>query len=482
MDYILINPLRALLDFYYIPTGLLSLHTAAQKNGYTGKIIDFNTIIFHDNISDYQQIVESEIQKAMQAAPELKVVGVSILFSAVVGRSLNLIRTIRNLCPNVKIVVGGIHATLHSQEMMTHINEIDYVVIGEGESTFVDVLDHVYGTKVSSDLKNGIAFRNQGELVIHSVNRYIQSLDEINMVDYSSINLIDYIPADIDKWYSTKKVLPGPIAPILTSRACPYQCTFCSMYRVMGRKFRARTACSVLNEIKFLHYEKGVNYFHIYDDNFSLRRDRALEILKGIVADGMKIALSFPNGLAIKHLDEEMIDYLAQAGASYVYLAIESGSEYIRNSVIRKKLSEAQIYKVVNYFSDNYPEIRLSAFFIIGFPEDTQKTLGETRDMLLQMDKVIGEVFNCVPYYGTALWDQCIKDDLLTFDHRDAWRKSYTLGTNTSQWYSDSTDTLDKEFYLKPYQLSLDELQEYRVFFDALYAQRSRAFSEKYRK
>ena len=457
----------------------MSLHTAAKKSGYNGEIVDFNTIIKKNDIENYKQIVKNTITKKLEANPSIKLIGISILFSIVIERCLELIRIIREIDNNISIVVGGIHATIHYQKLLENNKDIDYVVIGEGEIQFVNLLNVVTGKADIKTLTNGIAYRKNNRVVSHPQNTYIKDINELGIVDYSWVRFEDYSADDVNNWYSAKGVSPSAAVPILTSRACPYNCNFCSMYKVMGKKFRQKSANLVMEELKFLHYEKGINYFQINDDNFTLNKKRAMEILSKIIQDGMKITLNFINGLGINHLNEELIDALVEAGASYVYLAVESGSPFIRNKIIGKKLSDEKIYEVVNYFSKKYPQIRLCAFFIIGFPEETKNTLNDSLKMITNFDTVIPEVFNCIPYYGTRLWEQCVKDNLLTFDHKDAWKKGYIMGTNSKSWFS-TGDIIENEFCLTPYNLTLNELKKYRQLFDKIYKERAAAFSQKY--
>jgi magnesium-protoporphyrin IX monomethyl ester (oxidative) cyclase len=481
LDFLLLNPLRASVEYYYLPTGLMSLQTIAHRNGFRGEIIDFNTIIQKQDYCNYRYIMESTLRQKLQKNRSIVLVGISILFSAVIERCLEIIQILRQFDKDIKIVAGGIHATMHYQKLLENCEALDYIVVGEGEQQFVDLLSFLK-KKNHKPFENGIAYRQNGNVVISPRTSYIPNIDELGMVDYNLINLENYFPADAANWYSTKNVPPSVPVPILSSRACPYTCNFCSIDKVMGKKFRPKSANSVFSEIKYLHYERGINYFQIYDDNFTLVKSRAMAILTMIINDGMKIALNFLSGLSINHLDNELVDALGNAGASYIYLAIESGSEFMRNKVIGKNLSDDKIHNVVDYFSAKWPEIRISTFFIIGFPEETQSTLDDTVQMITSFNDAIAETFNCLPYFGTMLWDQCVRDNLLTFDHRDAWKRGYSIGSTPQSWYSKTGNTIHREFYIQPYNLGLDVLKEYRTIFDNLYKSKATKFSKQHRR
>jgi magnesium-protoporphyrin IX monomethyl ester (oxidative) cyclase len=229
------------------------------------------------------------------------------------------------------------------------------------------------------------------------------------------------------------------------------------MYLVGGTKFRSRTAEHVVAEIEHLYTTHGVTHFSFMDDNVSLNKKRTIEICAGIVRRDLRIQFETPNGLYVNSLDPHVIDALASAGWVRGALAIESGSDYIRNTIMKKNLSEEKIHAVVSHLR-KHPQVYTKAYFIIGMPEDTAQTLENTYAMIESLDIDEPTVTNVVPFPGTELFKQCLDDGLLidNLEVRNLWRDESFFLTNNDR------------FFLKPYRLSIEELQDYRKKLDQL--------------
>jgi len=193
------------------------------------------------------------------------------------------------------------------------------------------------------------------------------------------------------------------------------------------------------------------------DDNFTLDKSYVLQVCDLIIKKNLNIQFDTPNGIATYSLDEEVIDALVSAGLIRVSLGIESGSDYIRNKVIGKRLSMEKIYEVVK-ITKKYKELYVRAFFIMGMPEETRKTLMETYEMIEAIDIDRPMVHNIIPYPGTKLFRQVVRDGLFAsdIDIENIWK--------FDKFYFNE----NKQFFLKPYDLELEELQEFREKFDNL--------------
>lgn len=279
-----------------------------------------------------------------------------------------------------------------------------------------------------------------------TINKYAFFYD-FDFSSYDKFNLQDYEPYDIKKWYDPRGYGITNPTPILTSRSCPNKCSFCAMNKVMGLACRMKSAKKAYEEIEYLYNEKNANYFHIEDNNFTLNKKRVLEICNLIVKNNLKIYLDTPNGLMVQTLDKEVVDALSEAGLIKVNLAIESGSEYIRNEVVRKHISMDKLFSTIDFIR-NYKDIHIAAYFIVGFPEETEETLIDTYKLVerLDIDKII--LMKLTPLPGTDLYDQCAKDNLFTkeIDLKTIWNST---GIITDSWA------------IKPYNIGLETLTEY---------------------
>jgi radical SAM superfamily enzyme YgiQ (UPF0313 family) len=229
------------------------------------------------------------------------------------------------------------------------------------------------------------------------------------------------------------------------------------MFLVMGPKFRPRSAGNVVDEIELLYDRYGINHLNIMDDNFTFDKQRVLDICFEIQRRRLDIQFETLNGVMLHKMDKEVIDAMASAGWVRGALSIESGSDFIRNDVMGKHLPKEKIYEVVRLIRE-HPSIRLKGCFVIGMPEDTLQTLEDTYTMIEEIDIDEALVANLVPYPGTRVYDQCLKDDLfIDLDIKTLW-KFDALYPHPG----------NKRFFVKPYSLSLEDLIHFRKRIDEL--------------
>jgi len=430
--------------------GLLYLASVIQNNKIDVNILDINNYFFKKDVNEtlLYEYVESKLLKyALDYKPDI--VGIGCTFSGAF-KSLKIIaESIKELFPRVPIVIGGIHPTLFAKEILEKYKFIDYVVIGEGEATFLELVKNIT-TNTSNQLLvslDGIAFRDGAHIRLNPKVRFENNLDALPSINYSLINIDEY-KNDTSGWYSHKKIQVGQPFTIISSRSCPNRCTFCSMWLVHGPKFRFRSADNVLDEMEHLYNKYNIRYFQFMDDNITFDKKRILEICNGIRKRNMNIQFDTPNGLAINKLDQEIIDAMVDAGLVYVSLGIESGSEYIRNKIMRKGLLTKKIYEVVGACT-KYKHLFIKGFFIIGMPQETHETLRETYEMIknLPFDKI--NVNFIALYPGTELFDYCISHNLFNYGHKD-----YV----DIEVFQDSDDRP----HFKPYELTMEELISFR--------------------
>jgi radical SAM superfamily enzyme YgiQ (UPF0313 family) len=291
------------------------------------------------------------------------------------------------------------------------------------------------------------------------------------MPGYEYFELEKYPAYDASKWFNPRNIkISSRQFPLLTSRSCPNRCNFCAMRFVMGDKIRFRSARHVVDEIKYIYDKYGINYFKIYDDNFAFDRQRTIEICRLIKQNKLKIYFEFPNGLMVKTLDEEVIDNLVEAGALRFWLAIESGSEFIRNKIMRKNVSEEKILEVVSLLKKR--NVWVSAFFMLGMPEETEESCLDTLSLIEKLDIDNFTMPSHVnPLPCTKLFDQCVRDRLFTAEARieDLWKGDFSY-----------SNIGPEDFFIKPYNMEIAKLKEYDKKIKALVLQKNAAW-EKHR-
>jgi radical SAM superfamily enzyme YgiQ (UPF0313 family) len=355
---------------------------------------------------------------------------------------------VKDSFPDIPIVIGGIHPTIFAVEILKKYNYIDYVVLGEGEITFLELVKCIADSNRSVDCLDGIAFRQGGVVKLNPKTKFIENLDALPFVDYSLIDLKDY-EINTSHWYSPKKIKIGRPFSILSSRSCPERCNFCSMGLLNGRKIRFRSPRHVADEIQYLYDNYDARYFHFIDDNMTFDKKRTLEICREIIKRNINIQFDTPNGLAIRRLDKETVDAMVAAGLVRVSLAIESGSDYIRNEIIRKRVSKKKIYEVVNHCA-SHRHLYIKLFFIIGMPEETHDTLQETYKMIKELPHDFPSIHFATPYPGTKLFEDCIRNGLLPYKSEEY--------VSFGEFHHDP-----EKPHFKPYKLTKEDLVEFRA-------------------
>lgn len=458
MKILLINPpipAKFYNDEFYLPSSLLYLGAALKNNGDDVRIVDLKAVKVPAG-SEKAAYREQFIKQALdEFSPDL--IGFGCLFSGNFPDVLKLSETCKKHRPGTPIAAGGIHFTIYAEEILKNCPSFDWVVLGEGEETIVRLANTIKSGKQEFNELDGFAYRNNGKILVNQKTRYITDIDSIAFPAYDLIDLKDYY-VDTSKWHNPKNLPINTSIPIITSRSCPNKCNFCSMYMVMGPKWRARSAKNVVDELEFLYKKHGHRHFSFMDDNLTLHRGRTLELCGEIVSRKLDIQFETPNGLNINTLDKEVLDALVNAGMVRVSIAIESGSDLIRNKIMRKNLSKNKIMEVVKLLKA-YPHLHTSAFFIIGMPEETKETLQDTYALIKEIDFDKIHIHNIIPFPCTDLFKQSYKDELLiNIDTKDMYKSDDLYFKNF------------EHFFIKPYKLEISELKEFRCKCDGLLA------------
>ncbi len=399
----------------YFPYGLLSISTVLKENKIDVRIVDINNYFYsrefnEELLNDY--IITEVCYYIKSYRPDI--IGISSLFSGVFKYVKVTANEIKKRFPEIPIVIGGIHPTIFYMEILSRYDAIDYVVMGEGERSFLKLIKCLIDGNGSLETIDGVAFRDKGTIKVNRKKEFITDLDELAFIDYGILNIKEYYNMNTSNWYSPRGIEAGQPFPIISSRSCPNRCSFCSMWLVHGPKIRCRSAENVLDEMEYLYREYNVRYFQFMDDNMTFYKKRTLEICNGIVKRSMNIQFDTPNGVAINRLDEEIIDAMVEAGLVRISVGIETGSEYIRNKVMIKGLKNEKIYEIVESCA-RHKHLFIMGFFIIGMPEETHKTLEETYEMIKTLPLDAFSASFATPYPGTELFNYCMKNGLLPF-------------------------------------------------------------------
>jgi radical SAM superfamily enzyme YgiQ (UPF0313 family) len=348
-----------------LPIGLYYLGALLKDNQYDVEILNWY------NINKTPEKIE-EILKEKQP----NIIGFSIVNANRWG-GIEIAQLAKRILPEVKIVFGGIGTTFLWEHLLTHFNQIDYAVLGEGEYSFLNLIQCIEKETYEEINKvKGIAFR-KGETVIKTDNaERIQDLDQLPLP--SKYFTFDYL---------------------ISARGCPSNCTFCGTPKFWGRKVRFHSPEYFVEQLEQL-YQKGVTVFAISDDTFTMRKDRVIQICKKIIEKNLKITWSAIS--RVDYVNEEMLYWMRKAGCIQISYGVESGSEKIRGT-LNKNTETEDIIRAFD-LTIRYGMIA-RAYIIYGAPGESWETIQETIDLIHKIKPLIAIFYILKIYPGTALYE-----------------------------------------------------------------------------
>jgi radical SAM superfamily enzyme YgiQ (UPF0313 family) len=242
----------------------------------------------------------------------------------------------------------------------------------------------------------GLVWRQADKVIENAPSEFVKDLNALPLPAWELIQPQTYPPAQHGAFF--KKF---PIAPIVTTRGCPYACKFCSAPILSGRQVRFHDPDKIINEIRLLHSQYGIREIHIIDDNFTINRSHANTVLTKIIEAKLDISIAFPNGIRVETVDKELLDLMKRAGAYLISLGIESGSDRILQ-LMNKKLKVAATEEKVNLIHD--AGLDIAGFFVIGFPGDTKEDIEKTIAFSLKLPLIRANYFDFLPLPGTPIY------------------------------------------------------------------------------
>jgi anaerobic magnesium-protoporphyrin IX monomethyl ester cyclase len=352
-------------DVRFVPIGLYYIGALLKENHYDAEILNW-----HDINKTPDKIEEILREKK----PE--VIGFSIMHANRWG-GIDIARIAKELIPDVKIVFGGIGTTFLWEHLLTHFEEIDFAVLGEGEYSFLNLIQCIEkGNYEGINEIKGIAFRRKGKVVKTGDAEVIQDLDRLPMPS---------------KYFDFQH--------LASSRGCPANCTFCGSPRFWGHKVRFHSPEYFVGQLEQL-YRRGIAFFYVSDDTFTMKKDRVIEICKKIIEKDLKISWFAIS--RVNYVNEEILYWMRKAGCIQISYGVESGSEKIRE-VLNKNIKTDTIKKVFD-ITVRYG-ILARAYFIFGSPGEGWKTIQETIDLIHEI-KPLSTIFYILDIFpGTALYE-----------------------------------------------------------------------------
>lgn len=397
------------------PLGLAYLAASLRKAGHEIVLLDClaEAMDQHQPEPPLMRIGLSNAQIVQRIDPKAQVLGITNMWTYAWPGLRVLIRAIKDAFPEKILVCGGEHFTGMPEKSMRQA-PIDYIVLGEGELVAEELMARLESDKPfdPGEIK-GLCWRRGDDIVINPRAVRNKNIDEIPWPAWDLFDIESY-----NAHRFTTGTHYGKTIPILATRGCPYECTYCSNPGMWGNRWFARDPVDVADEIEYYHYKYQATHFPFQDLTASLQKKWSVAFAQELIRRGLQIEWQLAVGTRCEMMDDEVCRLLYQSGCRELYFAPESGSEETRK-LIKKKMKTHALINAVD--ATVRAKISLGIFFVIGFPHDTVENLRDTvrlaRTLALKgVQDVSIPVFYPIP--STELFDELVEKGRITDSDR----------------------------------------------------------------
>lgn len=402
------------------PLSLAYLAAALERSGHEVRILDFLVMPYR----------AEKIRQALdEFTPEMIGATCVTMNYPIAARML---RQCKQAAPEATTVIGGPHVSFTAEETLLAAHWIDFVVMGEGERTIVELARAVESGRGHQDVR-GIAFAADGAIARTPSRPLVADLDGLPLPARRLI--------PISRYHAL-----GVPCTVITSRGCPYGCLFCSAHRMFGRRVRFREPCAVVDEIEMVRQDLGFRLINIVDDTFTANHTHVAGICEEMMRRNLDIAWSAY--ARVDTMSRDIARLMRRAGCTTVLFGLESADEHILKG-IGKGITPEVMRRGVSMATDE--GMKAYASFIIGLPGETAGTIEETMAFAADVNSRTGAEYGfhmLAPLPGTELYDRPSAYGLrfLTRDWADfdANRSVTETDTLTAQMAADAMARYDE--------------------------------------
>lgn len=355
---------------------------------------------------------------------EPHVVGINA-FTPNVLDGFELVKIVKSISSKYVTVIGGPHSTSIPEDTLEACKELDYIVIGEGEVTLLELCDKL---EKKSDINQvaGLCYRQNGKIARTGYRPLIAELDSLPFPDrdsiiqcYQKLTVFDH-----NLRLSLRNVLE-----LITSRGCTAFCTFCTVHRAFTEKTRSlrlRSADNVLREIDLFKSKYDIKHVSFLDDSFTINRERIKKILYGL----KEMKLSWNCDTRVNLVDRDLIHEMVESGCKKISIGVESGSEKVLK-LINKNITVEQVRNVFLWCHEAKLETIEANFLIGSHPDETMQDINETRKLIKELTPQRILVSIITPFPGTKVREQMLERNLI---FSNDWRKYILMNDEPPPW------------------------------------------------
>ncbi len=364
------------------PLSLVYIATYLNSKGHQASIID----ALAEDLDE--EVIEQRLKDE-----NFDVIGVTML-TLMYSQALNVCKIAKKINPKTYTIIGGPHPTIAASATLQNEKEIDFAVVGEAEFAFAELLEALDGKRSLSSV-DGIAYKTQkGEVKLTKPREVIDDLDVLPIPDRSLLKMELYRPS-----VSYYKKLPAHI--ILTTRGCPYRCTFCS--KVFDKKYRQNSVDYTVKEMKILIEKFGAKEIVFRDDTFTMRFPWIYEFCNKVIEEGLNKKVRWSCMTRVNLVTLDMLNLMKKAGCWGIHFGVESGNQRLLD-LIKKDTTVQQIRDTFNWCKQAGIETR--AFMMLGLPTETKEESLQTIKFAKELDPDWAQFTITTPYPGTELYNQ----------------------------------------------------------------------------
>lgn len=297
-------------------------------------------------------------------------------------RHYEIVGIIRDKFSDLSVVAGGPHLSTLREKVLQDCPQLDFGIVLEGEAALLELCQGKELEEIG-----GLIYRKDGEVVFNGVRPFVKDLDSIPFPKYIKLPLKKYVTEEIG---------------IVSSRGCPSNCIYCPVTTSIGRKFRARSAQSVLDEVEYW-YQRGYRQFSFLDDNFTLLKQRTLEICDLLIKRAYPdVIFNCNNGVRADRVDREVLGKMWEAGFRYIAFGVEGG-----NNKILKNLKKGESIEVIEEAIKTALGLgfRVTLFFVVGSPGETMEDVQDSIDLCLKYPIFDARFYNLIPFPASELYN-----------------------------------------------------------------------------
>lgn len=442
MKILLFNPPRFDMIRYGLPNinangpplGIASIAAVLEKAQYNVKAIDF----YYEPWEKVRGAIASE---------GADIIGITTL-SQQRGSVYRLIHLIKEIDSNIKVVLGGPHSHFMYEQVLQNF-PVDFIVLGEGEETFLDL---VRALDKNSDVLSvkGIVFKKNGKIIKTQDRSLISDLDGLPFPAYHFFNLDKYSTFERLKSevYDGVKLEKLKFTTYAFSRGCPGRCAFCSTYKFWGYKWRHRSPGKTVDDLEILVKEYKREYINFVDDIFTVNEDSIIDICKGIIAK--KLNMLWDCETRVDFVSEEVLEWMKKAGCILISYGVESASPEILEA-INKKTTYEKIIRAFKMTRD--AGIKTNMLLMVGNPGESFKSIKATRAMLRKVKPDFLTLSPVMLFPGTALYELAKSKNFCHDSHWLTERPAPFYAVEVSlprlRFWSDKLMSADKSLFIK---------------------------------